>query len=297
MPKSTKRFVLSNENLNEDDFKIITSGVDISFFKSDRQLYWMLDCFGVNLTTNIMPGSFWTDIQVINNEITAIPFFNDNDQVAMKLYHKVEHGTLRAVNVIFDYIELDTDKSNWDKGQKLPTVLKSKLIQASLSDGIHFDNSTAVHAEDNVICLKSLRTNNNNNIHLFNTPTNLMNNNIDKFPDFQQSGHSPKTKAMLKNAVDVGKFTQEFANGLADVTLPENPEMVDDLTKTIMRTKIKPKNVEGKFNDKLLKKAATKSYDEIHVEDCQLRGMKEAEPELYKAKFFEKFGRLPADVA
>jgi hypothetical protein len=109
-----------------------------------------------------------------------------------------------------------------------------------------------------------------------------------------QSEHTPATKAIFKNAVECGKFTQGEMDDLAKIT-PADAEMLKVLKGLIQNRPINPELIKGKYHPNLIDQAANNSFDNIHkCFDCDLRNMKENAPELYKAKFFEKYGRLPA---
>jgi hypothetical protein len=134
MPKSTKRFILSDDRLNSHKFRVLTAGADLADFKKNPIMYWLHKTPRDKGDDSLLPIGFWDDIEVSNGEITAVPNFDDSDEFAMKLYHKVEHGTIRAASAEVDPVEYDTNKANWAPGQKLPNVSVWKMGEASLCD-------------------------------------------------------------------------------------------------------------------------------------------------------------------
>jgi hypothetical protein len=111
-----------------------------------------------------------------------------------------------------------------------------------------------------------------------------------------QSEHTPATKAIFKNAVECGKFTQGEMDDLAKIT-PSDGLVLEALMKIIRKRAINPELIKGKYHNSYIELAAGKTFDEIHkTHDCNLRDMKENAPELFKAKFFEKHGRMPATL-
>jgi hypothetical protein len=280
MPKSSRRFILSSNDNNKYGFEIVPSGIDTSYFKSYPTLYWMLDCSGKNTYSAILKGCYWTDIKQDSNEISAVPFFNDNDPLAMKLYNKVEHGSINAIVAVFDYLEVISNNH--------PVVLRSKLKYVSLSDGLN----EGINAK----LVNTFHSTQTQSINL-STPIKNMNN-TDQPLATPYEGHLPAMKTIFKNAVDSGKFTESTMNDFAKVTPPDDKEKTDIIKKLIQKAPIKPELIDGKYPAVLIKQAADNTYDDIvrHVPGG-LNNLKANAPELYKAKFFEKFGRLPGDVA
>jgi len=284
MPKSSKRFILSSNDNNKYGFEIVPAGIDISYFKSHPDLYWMLDFSGKNVDSAILKGSYWTDVKQDSSEVSAVPFFNDNDPLAMKLYNKVEHGSINAIVALFDYLEVNLDRSKIQLRNNNPVVLKSSLKHVSLSDGIDEGiNTKLVFTQTQSFNLS--------------TPIKNMNNN-DQPSTNLYDGHGAAMKAIFKNTVEAGKFPQATMNDFANALPSDDKEKMDILKRIIQTTPIKPENIEGKYPPVLIKQATESTYDDIvrHAPGG-LSNLKANAPELYKAKFFEKFGRLPADVA
>ena len=132
MPKSTKRFILSNSDLNMHGFRVLTEGVDLSEFEKNPVMLWMHE--RADGTPEKMPIGFWEELKIDGDNITGVPNFDDNDPMAMKIYHKVEHGTIRAASAGVLPVKLSSEPADMVTGQTLPTFKKSKFKEASLCD-------------------------------------------------------------------------------------------------------------------------------------------------------------------
>lgn len=95
MKKSTKRLVISSEAENSNGFHVRTAGIELADFKANPLLLWMHVRPKGERADEILPLGFWEDIEVENGKITGVPVFDDTDPFAMKIYNKVENGTIR----------------------------------------------------------------------------------------------------------------------------------------------------------------------------------------------------------
>jgi hypothetical protein len=280
MPKSTKRFILSNEKLNSHGFRVITAGIDLTNFKKNPVMFWMHK----DNSENGLPIGFWSDIQVNGTELSAIPNFDDSDELAMKIYNKVEHGTIRAAICALDPVKLDTDKANWLPGQKLPTMLKSKLMEASIVK--RGSNPDAVTLNMNG-SQSFIRLSAGTEINM------LMAARSDTNQPTDEPQHSEQTKKILVNASLAGKITADQM-GLF-LKMPADKETVQALHYIIKSTPINQTGeLDGKLHHSLIKQAR-RSYDDIYKNvSGGLNDLKKNATELYRAKVFEGTGQLPA---
>lgn len=130
MPKCTKRFVLSDSSVNRYGFRVLTSGIDISQFQKNPICYFShKDENGEEI---VLPIGHWQDIEVEGDKITAVPFLSDDDPFAMKIFGKVEEGTLRMASAGLDPTEVSDNPALMLANQVLPTVTKSVLYEASI---------------------------------------------------------------------------------------------------------------------------------------------------------------------
>lgn len=127
MKKSTKRFVISTEAENSLGFKVRTTGIDLADFNKNPLLLWMHQRPKGERADEILPLGYWDDIEIKNGEITGVPVFDDSDDFAMKIYNKVENGTIKMASAGLKPVQfLESADGKW--------LEKSSLQEASLVD-------------------------------------------------------------------------------------------------------------------------------------------------------------------
>lgn len=136
MPKSTKRFTISDNRLNTHGFRMLTEGADLSDFIANPIMYWMHIYPTGEQRDELLPIGFWEDIEIGDGKITAIPNFDDSDDFAMTIYKKVEHGTLRACSAGAEPKPggLSSDPADMLPNQRFPTFKQWWLREASICD-------------------------------------------------------------------------------------------------------------------------------------------------------------------
>jgi len=262
MPKSSKRFILSNENLNSHGFVVKTDGIDLTAFKNNPVMYWMHVYPADDETRKALPIGYWDEIQVNGKELSAVPVFDDNDAFAMTIYNKVEHGTLRAASVaLTEPVVLGTDKSTWVPGQTKPTVSKSKLGEASIVDRPSNDQAVTLGLSGKPPMYLQLSKNALNDLKNSKMETTTTTENPDKKSgkDYEPT---PEMADIIKNTVDVGKYPQDMIDRLLAVA-SNDPEVIETVKGLIRKQAIKPENVKLKYHHGLISQAANNSYDDI----------------------------------
>lgn len=121
------RFTLSDESVNSYGTRVLTSGIDLSRFRTNPVMF-----YGHDRTK--LPIGRWEDIRVENGVLTANPVFDSEDTFAQEVRRKVEKGFLKAASIGFDVIETSDEPRYLAKGQKRATVTKSRLVEASIVD-------------------------------------------------------------------------------------------------------------------------------------------------------------------
>jgi hypothetical protein len=134
MPLSTKKFTISNSGLNSYGFRMLTAGADLSEYNNNPIVLWMHNRSWKGTKDEVLPLGYMTDLKIDGDEITGIPFFDDKDEFAMSIYHKVENGTLRTCSAGAVPIELSEDAKHLLPGQTRATVTKWKLKEVSITD-------------------------------------------------------------------------------------------------------------------------------------------------------------------
>lgn len=179
MPKSTKRFTISDSRLNSHKFRMLTSGADLTDFIANPIMYWMHTYPLGDSADELLPIGFWDDIKIEGDKITAIPNFDDSDAFAMKIYNKVEHGTLRACSAGAEPKPngLSANPADMLPGQTLPTFTQWWLREASICDRGSNAGAVALRINGKMVTLsdnnandviQSLQKNLNENMKLTN---------------------------------------------------------------------------------------------------------------------------------
>jgi hypothetical protein len=272
MPKSSKKFVLSNGRLNSQGFRMLTSGADLSDFIANPIMYWMHSYPDPDKANGLLPIGFWEEIKMEGDNITAIPNFDGSDEFAMKIYEKVEHGTLRSCSV--GALPLETSDLDKVPGQTKPTYKKWKLIEASIVDrGANSDAVVTLNSKRGLLTVLS------------DTPLNGL------VPALLDGVYNQKTLDILNNALMVGKINDAEAESYLRTITDE--ASLKEAVKVINNKPINIVKLEGMFSKEVLRKSQL-SWDEIKMkEPGGFEPLQRLAPEIYKSKFLEKHGRLP----
>lgn len=117
-----------------------------------------------NSKDQILPIGYWVDIEVTGDEITGIPFFDDKDDFAMSIYHKVESDVLRMCSAGAEPLETSSEPSLLLSGQKRETVTRWVMKEASICDIGANPNSLSVALYDSSGATIKLTAGNENRI-------------------------------------------------------------------------------------------------------------------------------------
>lgn len=272
MPKSSKKFTLSNSKLNSHGFRMLTSGVDLSDFIANPIMYWMHIYPDAEKPDGLLPIGFWDDIKIEGDNITAYPNFDDSDEFGMKIYQKVEHGTLRACSV--GAIPIETSDLDKVPGQIKPTYKRWKLQEASIVDrGANSEAVATLYAKMGLMPVLS----------------EPMQNGLVQEP--LKGAYSQKTLDVLNNALLVGKINNEEAEKFLGMIKDEGTlKIIVDLINVRLIDVVK---LQGIYTKDILRKSQL-SWDDIErKEPGAFEPIRRLAPEIYKSKFLEKHGRFP----
>ena len=100
MKKSSKRLIISTHAKNKVGFRTRTAGIDLAGFTANPLLLWMHKRPTGERTDEVLPLGYWDDVKLNGEELSGVPVFDDKDEFAMKIYHKVENGTIRIKALI-----------------------------------------------------------------------------------------------------------------------------------------------------------------------------------------------------
>lgn len=134
MLKSSKRFRLTNSCLNSHGFRMLTSGAVLTDFEKNPLLLFNHIRPDGNNKNQILPLGYWEDITVEGDDIFATPVFDDKDEFAVSIYHKVEAGVLKMASMGAHPLETSDDPELLLAGQESETVTKWLAKEASICD-------------------------------------------------------------------------------------------------------------------------------------------------------------------
>lgn len=98
MKISSKRFVISSEAKNKNDFRVRSEGIGLIDFKSNPLFLWMHKRPEGKNKDEILPIGNIVEIALKDGKLTGKLAFDETDEFALSLYEKVENGTLRMVS-------------------------------------------------------------------------------------------------------------------------------------------------------------------------------------------------------
>lgn len=132
---SKKRIILSDSSLNRYRYRVLTSGLDIDGFKKNPVMLWAhFRDEGSPIWGNYLPIGYWDDIQINGDELSAIPVFDDVDELSRTIHAKYDAGTLRAASIGIAILATSAEKEYLLPGQTRETVTKAEVREASICD-------------------------------------------------------------------------------------------------------------------------------------------------------------------
>lgn len=152
MAKPAKRpitFILLDDSIVTYGFRVLTDGVDLEQFK--RNPVMLIDHNDTKL-----PIGKWENIRKEKGQILADAAFDyeDTDPEVQRIIGKVERGVIAMASAGLRDPELSNDQTLRLSGQKLPTICKSRMREASIvSIGANHNALRLYDKDDNEIDL------------------------------------------------------------------------------------------------------------------------------------------------
>lgn len=151
---SQKRITLSDSSLNEYGFRVLTAGLIIeAFLKNPVMLYGHFRDEGTPLWCNYKPIGYWDDIKIEGDELSAIPVFDKVDELSKTIAAKYEAGTLRAASIGIRILATSSEKEYLLPGQTRETVVKAKIMEASIVDIPANSNAVRLYDQSSSVLL------------------------------------------------------------------------------------------------------------------------------------------------
>lgn len=123
--KKMKTFVMSDESLNSQGFRVMTGGIDLSQFEKNPVMLYGHD-------DEILPIGRWENIRVEGDRLLADAVFDQEDEFSKKVESKVEQGIVKCCSIGFRAMEFSDDPEKLLAGQRYETVTKALLLECSI---------------------------------------------------------------------------------------------------------------------------------------------------------------------
>lgn len=122
---NTTTFVLSDQGLNSQGFRVLTSGADLQQFQKNPVMLYCHD-------GRMLPIGTWQNIRTEGDRLLADAVFDLDDPFAAQVARKVEKGIIRCCSIGFDIVEVSEDKALMLPGQTQGTVTRWQLMECSI---------------------------------------------------------------------------------------------------------------------------------------------------------------------
>lgn len=116
---------ISSEATNSNGFRVRTDGVELTEFKNNPLLLWMHKR-PKGEKDELLPLGYWDDIELKDGRITGVPVFDDTDEFAMKIYRKVENGTIKMASAGLKPLQFST--VNGDKWLERSILKEGSIV-------------------------------------------------------------------------------------------------------------------------------------------------------------------------
>ena len=145
--KKGKKIVLTDSSLNRYGYRVLTSGITNldEFRKNPVMLYMHFRDEGSQYWCDYKAIGHWEDIEVDGDTLSAVPVFDEVDELSRTIGAKFEAGTFNAASIGMRIIETSEDKSVIVQGQTRATVTKWELLEASIVDVPANPNATRLY--------------------------------------------------------------------------------------------------------------------------------------------------------
>ncbi|MBD1385731.1 hypothetical protein IDJ75_10615 [Mucilaginibacter rigui] len=333
MIKSTKRFILTTDAVNSYSFRVLTAGIDLTQFKSNPLMLWMHRRANGSSRDEVLPLGYWDDLQVTENSISGVPVFDDSDLFAMSIYNKVENGTIKMASAGLKPVEWNDSQQYKLPGQTAATLMRSIMEEVSLCDiGANSDAIAVTLYSNNggVIQLSTLGALNDPYILKLAAKSweeldkagemkalkaaapdmyaKKFHERFGKYPDgytapanlsMDSNGHTPRALFLAAKSWDelhrstdlaeLKRLSVDLYNHKFYEHFGEMPKSVTRSTKTVLSHSVSQTLTLSQILD-----LDCKSWDELDRSN-ELLQFKQAAPQLFASKFFNRFGKMPSN--
>lgn len=139
---ATKTFILHDETVNTQGFRMLTSGIDLAVFRSNPVML-------LNHNDWELPIGRWENIRVEGTQILADAVFDEQDERAVAIMGKVDRDFMKAASIGAWPGETSSDPVYMLPGQTYPTVTKCTAREASVCTIGSNHNALALYDKNN----------------------------------------------------------------------------------------------------------------------------------------------------
>ena len=126
-----KDFIINTSGLNSYGTRVLTPGIDLTQYKRNPVLLYMHTRGFDGKST---PIGRVENIRVEGDELRGTPVFDMKDPFAAEIARKWEEDFIRMCSAGLEPVELSTATEHLLPGQSRATVVRSKLVEASIAD-------------------------------------------------------------------------------------------------------------------------------------------------------------------
>ncbi|NPV35085.1 MAG: hypothetical protein HPY80_00295 [Bacteroidales bacterium] len=145
------RFKVSDEQVNDAGFRILTKGIDFTSFLQNPVMLWRHERYD----SRMLPIGRWENLKIENGSLTAEAVLDENDPFAKQIKNKVDQGFINACSIGIQVLEVSEEPKFMLPGQTRGTVTKCILLEISLVDIPGNKNSVRLYKDDKIIALSA----------------------------------------------------------------------------------------------------------------------------------------------
>ena len=313
-------FIMSTEAVNRYGFRILSSGIDTAEFLRNPVAFYNHLRTDDSWANNYLPVGRWENLRINNQgHLLGDVVFDMEDEFAAKVARKVANGFLNACSVAVNPVEMSDDPNDVLPGQTSMTVTRSKLMECSIVDLPGQSEAVKLRCNSgDTPTIPLIKRNLNPHMELINIKLGLdksatSDDVLAKIDELQTQLRAAQAKAneveqLKTHLAQVEQDAQKQAcRSLIDsakaankITETEEAEWLSlaesnyETTKKLLDKRKPIESISSKLKAGQVgqNKLAEKSWDELHRSGA-LAQLKAENPDLYKVKYEERFGKQP----
>jgi phage head maturation protease len=131
------RFVVLDSSINRYGYRVKAENMTVENFLKNPVMFYRHDRWSGVIGK-------WTDLKYADGRWTALPEFDEKDEMGAKIARQVAEGFLNAVSVGIDvdYDSLEYEQNPLIPSQQIPVVTKFDLLEISIADIPALANAT-----------------------------------------------------------------------------------------------------------------------------------------------------------